>query len=436
MIRMFLKISLIVLVALVVSIVVGYKLLEYHCSEDLRERIFVTQSGSIKMAKQRIESVPPEKMHIALQELKKSFQYPISLIEKGEVALSKVEKEQLNAGRNALVIGRSGESGEVIFVPLANRSSILKLGPLPPFPAFNAQLYTSFLICIVSIVFIAVIVMLFPVVRQLRKLDNAAGLIANGELEARAKVTSRDAVGNLAERFNMMASRIQKLVGNQRHLLEAVSHELRTPTSRIQFGIDMLATDQTQEEKEKRIDSINEDLDELDNLIEELLTYVHFDSGSPRLDKQLVLVEEVISELVDRESTAAVSVEILADEDTGCTVLADPKYFVRAIHNLLINAIGFAVDRVAIRLSKNRDSVIVEVWDDGPGVPPQEREQIFEPFARVEASRSRKFGGAGLGLAIVRKIVDWHGGTVEVSDSQDGGAKFRTTWPIAAETSI
>jgi two-component system sensor kinase ParS len=110
------------------------------------------------------------------------------------------------------------------------------------------------------------------------------------------------------------------------------------------------------------------------------------------------------------------------------TVSIEPRFMARAVINLLRNAIRYAEQRVEVSLLRNGEDYEVRVSDDGPGVPLQGREKIFEPFSRLDASRDRRTGGFGLGLALVRRVSQSHGGQVEVGDSAWGGALFRMTW--------
>lgn len=109
----------------------------------------------------------------------------------------------------------------------------------------------------------------------------------------------------------------------------------------------------------------------------------------------------------------------------------EPRFMARAVINLLRNAIRYAEHRVDISLIKFGNGYEVRVCDDGPGVPEESRAKIFQPFMRLDASRDRRTGGFGLGLALVQRVSQWHGGQVHVQDSERGGASFRMTWANA-----
>jgi two-component system sensor kinase ParS len=124
----------------------------------------------------------------------------------------------------------------------------------------------------------------------------------------------------------------------------------------------------------------------------------------------------------------AAGVQLLIGDCRLDTVRIEPRFMARAVINLLRNAIRYAEQRVEVTLVRHGDYYEVRVNDDGPGVPLEGREKIFEPFSRLDASRDRRTGGFGLGLALVRRVSQSHGGQVEVGESEWGGASFRMSW--------
>jgi two-component system OmpR family sensor kinase len=230
----------------------------------------------------------------------------------------------------------------------------------------------------------------------------------------------------LAERIDHMADRIEELLVAQKNLLHSVSHELRTPIARLEFALELLDAKANDPALRPRIAAMEGDLRELNALVNELL-------GMARLGSELALQPEAVdvAELL-RATVAALppGTQALAVEQDGelGTIEADPRHLGRALSNLLRNAQKYAA---AIRLSARRDGkeLVLAVEDDGPGIPQDERERIFEPFYRLDRSRDRATGGFGLGLSIVRKAVLLHGGTITVEQSELGGAKFVITLP-------
>lgn len=270
-----------------------------------------------------------------------------------------------------------------------------------------------------------------PVLKRLRQLDDVAGRIAAGDLDARAPASGHDPIAQFADRFNQMAERNQRLLEGQRHLLQAVSHELRTPAARIRFGLEMMRETGDEAAKERYRAGIDADVDEIDALVEELLALNRLDSAGPRIEGQAV---DAIAVVQEEYATLAplrpdVGFALLANEGEPCLIYGSERLFRRAIRNLLGNALRHATQRVTVTVSMQDGGARLCIDDDGPGVPVADRARIFEPFTRLDGSRSRESGGFGLGLAIVERIVRAHNGSLAVEDAAGGGARFVLSWP-------
>ncbi|MEM1023063.1 MAG: ATP-binding protein [Myxococcota bacterium] len=261
--------------------------------------------------------------------------------------------------------------------------------------------------------------------RQLSRVERASHALAQGELSARVSGPTNE----LATRFNAMAERIERLVRSRDELIQAVSHELGSPLSRLRFRLELVASS-TDLEAAHHIAGMTWELDVLDELVGELLGYVQADDGAlvlKRFDVRPVLDD--LAELARLEASPddGVSLELKADDDT--IMEADPRGLQRAIENLLRNAVRHAASRVRVELCSDTQNTLISVHDDGAGIPPELRERVTAPFVRLEPDRPRKTGGAGLGLAIVRRILERHGGQLSIQDSPLGGAAVITAWP-------
>jgi two-component system sensor histidine kinase RstB len=234
----------------------------------------------------------------------------------------------------------------------------------------------------------------------------------------------------LAQQFDLMADRMQTLLDDQRHLIQAVSHELRTPAARIRFGLEMLSTARSVEERQRRIDSMDEDLSELDQLVEELVLFVR--SGDFKIEQRPVSLPDPTRQLVDKLAEDYPQIRFELESPGELVAMVDENLFLRAIRNLLTNAARHARGQVTVGLERIGTMVSIAVQDDGPGIPPNDRKRVFEPFTRLGDSRSRDSGGIGLGLTIVKRIVESHGGTAAIEDAPWGGAVLVTTWPRVA----
>ena len=269
--------------------------------------------------------------------------------------------------------------------------------------------------------------------KALQSLSRVADDFGAGQLSARAHLQPTDAVYPLAERINAMAERIQGLLEAQKNLLHSVSHELRTPIARLEFGLELLAGRAADAGPGgaalvKRIAAMGGDLAELNELVNELLSMSKLD-GAGEAQRAPVALVPMLQECADGMHPRPAQLELALgnglDEIDG-----DRRLLARAVGNLLRNAQKYAAQRVRLSAERAGGRIEIAVEDDGPGIPPEERERVFEPFYRLDRSRDRATGGFGLGLSIARKAVLLHGGTLHVEETVLGGARFVIGLPV------
>jgi two-component system OmpR family sensor kinase len=263
--------------------------------------------------------------------------------------------------------------------------------------------------------------------QALQTLSRVADEFGAGQLSARARLKPSDAVYPLAERINAMAGRIQGLLDSQKNLLHSVSHELRTPIARLEFAMELLSERIDDPALKKRIGAMEGDLAELEELVNELLSMSKLDNAQGP-QRALFELEALLRESADGLHPRP---QRLALELASClgSIDGDRRLIGRAVGNLLRNAQKYAASQVALQARRDGFRVEITVEDDGPGIPDDERERIFEPFFRLDRSRDRSTGGFGLGLSIARKAVALHGGTLVVERAQMGGARFVISLP-------
>ncbi|WP_371683246.1 sensor histidine kinase [Hahella sp. KA22] len=222
-----------------------------------------------------------------------------------------------------------------------------------------------------------------------------------------------------------------------RDLLHGVAHEFRSPMARISFALDLADDETTKTAPDaENIRTLHQEisgaLDELSGLVKEVLSYSRLEHGRGDLQCEPVAVMDVVEEILAKQRKMHPQVEFVTPAEPSTQeiqVWADRRLFSRALVNLIRNAARFADHSVRISWRLTDTHFEIQVDDDGPGVPPGKRQRVFEPFTRLDPSRSRDSGGAGLGLAIVKSISMLHGGTVSVTDSRQGGACFTLCWP-------
>jgi signal transduction histidine kinase len=266
----------------------------------------------------------------------------------------------------------------------------------------------------------------------LKALAATADELGGGNLSARIAPGPPDAIGHLARTFNGMAERIERLVGAHQELLRMVSHELRTPMQRVHFSVEEVRAAATAADRDRALERIAGDLEKLDELIEELLGYVRLKDSAPTAAAPVDLAP--VLEAVTRDLSPlapGVALVLVLPQDRALRAAIPPRLLHRALSNLVTNAQAYGHGRVRLSAAVDGGRVVIDVDDDGPGVPEADRDRVFEPFQRLDDGAERK-RGFGLGLTIVRRIAELHGGTVGVTTSPLGGARFRFELPAAA----
>lgn len=318
------------------------------------------------------------------------------------------------------------------------RASWLAIGPVKAFEPLPLPLQLTLLMLLLSVLAAIIYLIVRGVEARMARLELAATRIAGGRLDTRVKVESGDFLGRLGMAFNGMAAQVQSLLRAQQDMIRAVSHELRTPVARIRFAVQMVEDMTDDPAIRRQLEGVDGDIAELDELIDEILTYARLGSETANggeLETSLVdcraMAERVIEAL--RPLHGAIRIELV--EGPEVEVQAEPRYLQRALQNLVANACRHARGRVVIRLQGEPRLVRVDVEDDGPGIPAASRSEVFKPFARLDDSRTRRSGGYGLGLSIVQKVMAWHGGSVVLDASAElGGARFTLLLPRRAPT--
>jgi signal transduction histidine kinase len=380
------------------------------------------RADGVFLAHQLLDAEVPASRAARLLELEEHFSVDLALLPLKEVERRVGRKVRPGEHVPHRVSGRE----EWYFLAFEDGTGALAVGPVNPRVPVD-RVPVPFLIAIIALPVLAGLLAL-RVERQLKKVERASDALATGKLSARVD-NQKGPSSELAAKFNEMAERVEGLVRSRDELVQAVSHELGSPLSRLRFQLELLA-EHDDEQREERLRAMARDLDALDELVAELLGYVQSDELA--LDRQAFdpgrgLAD--LAELARLEAPEERPVEVDVELPVDASVFADQRLFLRAIENLLRNAVHHARSKVLIELTADEEHVCVAVHDDGPGIPEAQRKKVMAPFSRLEAERGRKTGGVGLGLAIVDRILRRHGGRVEITDSQLGGAMLATYWP-------
>jgi len=249
-----------------------------------------------------------------------------------------------------------------------------------------------------------------------------------GRFNTRARESQSVIIGTLARTLNALAERMERLIAAQRELTNGISHELRTPLARARFALEILREPASAEEAQSAVESIAQDMTELDELIDMSLTYARLEYMSLQSHPEPAALLSWFNSQVQDATLLYVDKEITLDiqVDPNARVAMDKRLMSYAVRNLLRNAGRYARSHMLVGLSIRHGNVEIFVEDDGVGVPLGERERIFESFVRLDRATT----GYGLGLAIARQVLRAHNGRIVATDAPTlKGARFEVSWP-------
>lgn len=276
----------------------------------------------------------------------------------------------------------------------------------------------------------------------LREMAAAARAMAGGDYHRRVTATSRDEVGELARAFNAMAAALAEVDRLRRDLVANVSHELRTPISALQAELENLV-DGIEPPDPHTLRTMLRQAERLGGLIAQLLDLSRLESGAVPLQRRVFEVGPLLEDAAAEARLAAPKVAVAVGAQPGLAVDGDPERVHQVVANLLENAARHSPPDGVVQLRARAAAspsqragaarwpaeVVIEVADQGPGIPEDEAERVFERFYRADAARASNQGGAGLGLAIARWIVDLHGGRIWAERNQPHGCRMVVVLP-------
>jgi signal transduction histidine kinase len=266
-------------------------------------------------------------------------------------------------------------------------------------------------------------------------LAGAAASIASGDFGIRVPPRGADEIAALGESFNTMAAALKRLEEARRQIIADAAHELRTPITLIRGAAEAMLDGIYPLDREG-LEGIHGETIQLTSLVEDLQELALIESGSLVLERTQLQAAELARSVVDsfQPQGRQADLELTLREDSGIPpIQADGKRIRQVLSNLLSNAVRHTPSQgrilVLIRFDPSDDRLVMIVEDSGMGIPPDERERVFERFYRIDRSRERSRGGRGLGLSIVREIIRAHGGMISAGESSLGGASFSIYLP-------
>ncbi|MGB0681592.1 MAG: ATP-binding protein [Magnetovibrionaceae bacterium] len=254
-------------------------------------------------------------------------------------------------------------------------------------------------------------------VRPIRRLAQAADAFGKGRRVEGFKPEGAAEVRQAGSAFAAMRDRIIRHIGQRTDMLSGVSHDLRTPLTRMKLQLAML-------EGVEGTAELKSDVDDMERMLEGYLAFARGEGGEKA---ELTELKGLLGDVVTSARRKGGTVDLHVEGDL--IISAKPHGLKRCITNLVDNALRHA-GHVNLRAGRRGDSMEIMVDDDGPGIPEDQREEVFKPFVRLDRSRNADTGGVGLGLSIARDIVRAHGGDIELADSPIGGLRVRLRLPV------
>jgi two-component system, OmpR family, sensor kinase len=357
--------------------------------------------------------------------------------------LSPQELVRLRAAGSGLeaVVVRDEDCGSPpceLALPIHQGAELVGYGVVQPFrPGFPTRALMPLGIALLAFA-VAALLAARSLARPLSRIAEVARAFGEGDLSARTGLQRKDELGEVAHAFDEMAERLTALLRAQTELLANVSHELRTPLSRIRVALE-LASEAQGPLEEDFLQEVGKDLEELEQLVSEILATARLDlahgratGAAPPLQRRATHVGALLQSAVDTLRARHPQRPVELEVDPGLPDLeVDGVLLRRAVGNLLSNAHKYseAGKPICLRARAEGTEVALSVEDQGIGLSPEDQAKLFTPFFRSDRSRNRGTGGVGLGLVLTKRIVEAHGGRVEVRSEAGQGSTFTVKLP-------
>ncbi|MFQ1007453.1 sensor histidine kinase [Gilliamella apicola] len=382
-----------------------------------------SQRGTVNLIRIKINENKNRPLQEVVDELQPYFSYPIKILPINTTLPHSVFKELKN-------LGFSYDSDkEVIYIDL-NDGNLLQLGPIimRDILQSNTMSLTVFIIIwalFSAIIFFILIYFAFSAVwKDLVNIRQTAEQLGQGNLKARTENVKGWLFKPLADVLNNMGTHIEHLVSTNQTISHAMAHELRTPLARMRFALGMLEESNDKQEKLLLQKGMSDDINELETLINASLNYFKMQQSNIELNLTQVSLKQWGEKVCQSLELFKPKGFKLVCNSQDVLAIIDTSLAETIVKNLLLNAFKYATHKAVLNIKKRKNGVVIEIDDDGPGIPFESREKIFMPFARLDTSRTLSSGGYGLGLAYVKLMAEFHDGNAFVVTSPLGGARF------------
>lgn len=379
---------------------------------------------------QQLSSISANDLSTATKKLAHNYQVSVSLESSKNIALPQSLLAKLSQSGGLLLA--SNDDAYLLKKIILHPETLIRL-QLPLMTSENQP--ENLLLTLVLYLGICGILMLWliPLSRRLYLLTSAAAKIGAGDLSIRVPFNRLSYINTLESSFNHMATRIEKLVADNKVLASSISHDIRTPMSCLRFGVEAALDCDDLTKKNNYLLRMENEITRMEDMTTAFLDYAGMERQSFHLKSEHIDVNRLIEMVIkDCQSLAEqhnikLNSQLLTEKQF---YTLDFHWCYRAILNLVSNAIQYAESKVLLSINNTNQGISITVEDDGKGIPKDKRDVIFSPFIKLDSERSRENGNFGLGLAISAKVMDWHQGRIKVDEGiQLSGARFSLLFP-------
>jgi two-component system, OmpR family, sensor kinase len=390
---------------------------EYEVDATTADLIFIIESQFIHSQEKTI-IISPELMRLPTRS-------QVQLVKLDDFS----DTEMLDSIKSGAIVHARNNSEVFYYKRIRNSDNVLALSVANE-QQQKTPLYIGFILLFYSAIAVIIFFWVWPLSRDLAKLGQHTQEFGKDGSSNTIVISTRSVLFPFAKSFNHMAQRISELMTSQKEITYAVSHELRTPLARMKFALAMAEEQPESNQIHKQLHSIRQDVTDMESLINSLLSYAAFERQTQQLIQPAGHIQDLLHEIVARTAIhKKLAIRIVIQDETQAEEFhCEWSLMQTALQNIINNALDFAKTTIIMHIKITREDYIIQIEDDGPGVPEGQRERIFESFTRLYSEQVSR-SGFGLGLAIVKRIMSWHGGRVECTSANLGGSLFTLTWP-------
>ncbi len=385
-----------------------------------------SQTALLEIVETQLRALPADQRRSFVRQLARDSGVDLELFDLRDIA----GKDTLADLARGDVAYMSATNGERWMLKQVDGDPIVLAFRHPPAEARRGPVDWALAFVFYAAIALVIMLWLWPLRRDLQRLERATGTFGDRNWIFDAGIGPRSQIHPLAQAFRRMAARIDDLIRSHQDMSNAMSHEIKTPLARMRFEVEVARSTTADPRMKQHLNNLDTDISELDAFITATLDYAILERAEVALnlaEHDFTAMLPAVTEAI--RSSSRTTLHLRCEVDPAAThVRCDAHLMETVLRNLVYNALRHARREVVVRFGiapEARYRLCVE--DDGPGIPEADRERVFESFVQLDRTTPHKTG-FGLGLAIVRRIVEWHGGDVGVDASPLGGARFVVTW--------